>query len=91
MDKIRWIDLTHLPIGVLVVFEDDWDIFPEGVVPAGTRACVTSQVYGSFEGPYIGVTPVTPVPGLDLLEWNGEVHVKMTDTEPYDLSPLGLA
>ncbi len=103
-DNARWVDLACLKIGAMVVFEAEWDIFPHGMVPRGTRAVVTSQklpkAHPELPGSHIRVTPVTPVPGLDLAEWGGAVHVtphicdgagNYAKPNPYGMSPLRIA
>lgn len=74
----RWIDLEGLNNGDGVVFEFSWVIPIRTTIPASTRCVVTSQRLDAsdvFSRGYLGVMPVTPLPGVDLCKWNGEIRV----------------
>ena len=38
MTQLNWLDLSRLKGGTRIVFAEDWDIFPECIVPKGTNA-----------------------------------------------------
>jgi hypothetical protein len=71
--QLTWLEASRLNVGDRVVFVDAHDIFPEALVPAGTRATVTEQ--GLNEISTLAVKPDDLGLQKTLAEWDGNVHL----------------
>ena len=75
-DRAKWLELAALPVGAMVEFVDDWDIFDAGVIPAGTLAKIEEQGLNELQ-PALILKPVDAEgrivmsPFLDY--WDGEI------------------
>jgi hypothetical protein len=67
--QLSWLQASRLNVGDRVVFVDAHDIFPEALVPAGTRATVTEiETAGA-----VWVKPDDLALQAKLAEWDGEI------------------
>ena len=69
-ERATWLALSALPNGALVEFVEDYDIFPDGVVKAGTRANVGEQGLNEAN-PILKLDPVDPIAFLH--NWDGQI------------------
>lgn len=67
-----WLELSKLPEGATVQFVIEHDMYPDGIVPRGTRCKVIEQGLNEMQ-PALIIAPITPVPGLDLQQWEGNI------------------
>ena len=70
--QLSWLEASRLNVGDRVVFVDAHDIFPEALVPAGTRATVTEQGLNEISSA-LAVMPDDAELQAKLAEWDGEV------------------
>ena len=67
--QLSWLEASRLSVGDRVVFVAAHDIFPEALVPAGTRATVTEiETAGA-----LWVKPDDLDLQTTLAEWDGEI------------------
>jgi hypothetical protein len=72
--QLSWLQASRLNVGDRVVFVAAHDIFPEALVPAGTRATVTEQSLNEI-GSVLAVKPDDTGLQKALAEWDGNVHL----------------
>jgi hypothetical protein len=92
MMQLTWLQASELKSGERVVFAEAHDIFPEALVPQGTKATVTEN---ELDGA-LWVKPDDIDLQKALSEWDGEIHLtppldrEMGNREPawHELSPL---
>jgi hypothetical protein len=70
--QLSWLEASRLNVGDRVVFVDPHDIFPEALVPAGTRATVTEQGLNEIWSA-LAVKPDDLDLQTKLAEWDGEI------------------
>jgi hypothetical protein len=70
--QLSWLQASRLNVGDRVVFVDPHDIFPEALVPAGTRATVTEQGLNEIWSA-LAVKPDDTGLQTKLAEWDGEI------------------
>jgi hypothetical protein len=70
--QLSWLQAARLNVGDRVVFVAAHDIFPEALVPAGTRATVTEQGLNEISSA-LAVTPDDVELQAKLAEWDGEI------------------
>jgi hypothetical protein len=70
-ERAHWLELSKLNNGALLEFVDPWDIFPDGVIPAGTRATIAEQGLNELQ-PVLILKPVG-VSFPFLANWDGEI------------------
>ena len=77
--QLSWFQASRLNVGDRVVFVDPHDIFPEALVPAGTRGTVTEQGLNEIWSA-LAVKPDDLDLQKALAEWNGEIILSRRST-----------
>lgn len=67
-----YLELCKLPSGSKVEFVDEYDVYPDGIVPIGTKATVKHNWLNEIN-PTLVLEPEKRIPWLD--EWDGEIHI----------------
>lgn len=74
MTALSWFDLSKVKDGTRVRFAQDWDIFPECVVPAGTLATVVNNSLNEITSEmHVLADPLEIRRALE--KWDGEVYL----------------
>lgn len=73
-ERMSWFDLSKVEEGAVVVFAEAWDIFPDCVIPAGTKAVVVENGLNEI---WCGMLVAPGDQSLrdQLKEWKGCVHL----------------
>jgi hypothetical protein len=74
MTQLSWIKLAELPDGARVVFSEDYDIFPECVVPAGTVATIVENSLNEMQ-PGLFLQPDDESIRTALKQWDGIIYL----------------
>ena len=95
MKQLTKAELAVLPEGTRVVFVEDFDIFPEALVKAGTTGKIKENGFSEIWSSML-VEPDDPELREKLSEWGciwlqgGEPGGEITDESWTELSPLAL-
>lgn len=75
-EKLSWLACKDLKHGDRVVFIDDWDIFPEALVKAGTVCTVEANGLADAQaGFHLSLYPDDKAVRAALHEWDGHIHL----------------
>ena len=74
MKNLTWFELSKVPDGARVVFAEPHDIFPECLVPAGTRGTILRNYLNEMHN-QISILPDDQGLRDALKHWNGEIII----------------